>query len=142
MNAIPVALAVAILVQISCQLLKVVLYSVIESRGAFDYFVSAGGFPSSHSAFVTSLTTAVALQTGFTSEVTAVAAVLSIIVIYDAYRLRGQVEAQAKLINRIREEQFPGEPPLSERVGHTLPEIAAGVLFGSAAAAILTPMLA
>lgn len=130
MSALPTSFLAAILVQLSCQLFKVFLYSIKESRFAIDYFLSAGGFPSSHSAFVTALTTSVAIQSGIGSDVTAVAAVLSIIVIYDSLRLRGQVEHQAAFLNRIREEHYPHEEKLSERVGHTFPEVAGGVLYG------------
>ena len=130
MSALPISFLAAILVQLSCQFFKVFLYSIKESRFAIDYFLSAGGFPSSHSAFVTALTTSVAIQSGIGSDVTAVAAVLSIIVIYDSLRLRGQVERQAEFLNRIREEHYPHEEKLSERVGHTFPEVAGGMLYG------------
>jgi hypothetical protein len=141
MATLPTSLLAAILVQLSCQLFKVILYSVKESRFAIDYFVSAGGFPSSHSAFVTALTTSVAIQSGITSDVTAVAAVLSIIVIYDSLRLRGQVERQAELLNRLRDRHFPEEERLNERVGHTVPEVAAGVLYGLLVAILIARAL-
>lgn len=141
LDILPVSLLIALLVQVSCQTFKVLLYSLIEGRAAVDYFVSAGGFPSSHSAFVTALTAAVALRSGIASEITAVAAVFSIIVIYDSYRLRGQVEAQARVLNRILKRDYPQEAAVSERVGHTLPEIASGILFGAAVALLLTPLI-
>lgn len=141
MSLLPTSLLAALLVQLSCQLFKVLLYSVAERRFAIDYFVSAGGFPSSHSAFVTALTTSVAMQSGIASDVTAVAAVLSIIVIYDSMRLRGQVERQAELLNRIRERHYPEEERLSERVGHTAPEVVAGVLYGLLVALLVAGLL-
>ncbi|MFP4302129.1 MAG: divergent PAP2 family protein [Spirochaetaceae bacterium] len=141
MSTLPISLSVAVLVQLSCQTFKVLLYSVRERRLALDYFVSAGGFPSSHSAFVTALTTSVALSSGVESDITAVSAVLSIIVIYDSLRLRGQVERQAEFLNRIRSEGYPEIEPFSERVGHTLPEVMAGILFGLLAALLIAGAL-
>lgn len=124
------SLLTALLVQVSCQLTKVGIYSFKERRGAWDYFLSAGGFPSSHTAFVTALTGSVAYYSGLGSDVTAVAAVFSIIVIYDSVRLRGEVERQAILLNKIRAEYYPEAPPLSERVGHTMPEVLGGLAYG------------
>lgn len=141
MISLPISFLAALLVQLSCQLVKVLIYSVKEYRFALDYFISAGGFPSSHSAFVTALTTSVAMQSGIDSDITAVAGVLSIIVIYDSLRLRGQVELQAQLLNRIRAERYPDVSELSERVGHTLPEIASGVLFGFLAGLLIAGAL-
>lgn len=141
MSTLPTSFLAAVLVQLACQLFKVVLYSAKERRFALDYFVSAGGFPSSHSAFVTALTTSVAMQSGVGSDITAVAGVLSIIVIYDSLRLRGQVERQAEFLNRIRAERYPEIEPFSERVGHTLPEVAAGIFFGLLAALLIVGAL-
>lgn len=141
MSSLPISFLAALLVQLSCQLFKVFLYSAKERRFAIDYILSAGGFPSSHSAFVTALTTSVALQSGIASDITAVAGVLSVIVIYDSLRLRRQVEQQAELLNRIRAERYPEVSVLSEQVGHTLPEVAAGVLFGLSAALLVGGVL-
>jgi acid phosphatase family membrane protein YuiD len=61
-----VSLAGALAVQVACQLFKVVLYSIREKRLAISYFISAGGMPSAHSAFVTALTVSVGMGSGFT----------------------------------------------------------------------------
>lgn len=128
---IALPLLVAVTAQILCQLFKVVVYSVRDRRFAPGYFTTAGGMPSAHSAFVTALTVAVGLSRGFDSELFAVAFVFSAIVIYDAYRLRGHVEQQAEVLNRLQERIEPGERlPLSEMVGHSVSEIVAGVAFG------------
>lgn len=143
MKNVPAALLTALLVQVLCQVFKVVLYSVREARFAPEYFVSAGGFPSAHSAFVTALSAAVGLRGGFGSDLFAVSFVFSVIVIYDAYRLRGAVEKHAKLLNRLAADLRPGVyPRLSEMVGHTLPEIAAGVAAGGILGVVVTGLLA
>ena len=142
MHKVPAALATTLAVQILCQAFKVLLYSLRERRFAPEYFVSAGGFPSAHSAFVTALSVSVGLRSGFGSDLFAVAFVFSVIVIYDAYRLRGEVEKQARLLNRLTERLHPGEHPrLSEMVGHTLPEILAGVATGAGLGVLVSRFL-
>ncbi|MFP4565903.1 MAG: divergent PAP2 family protein [Spirochaetaceae bacterium] len=128
---VAVPLLAAVTAQILCQIFKVVAYSIRDHRFSPQYFTTAGGMPSAHSAFVTALTVAVGVARGFDSELFAVAFVFSAIVIYDAYRLRGHVEAQAKLLNRLQRD-LPAEErvDLSEMVGHSVSEIVAGIAFG------------
>ncbi|MFO7781869.1 MAG: divergent PAP2 family protein [Spirochaetia bacterium] len=130
----PVALPllVALTTQILCQSFKVVAYSIRDHRFSPHYFTTAGGMPSSHSAFVTALTVSVGIARGFDSELFAVAFVFSAIVFYDAYRLRGHVERQAEVLNRLQR-QLPAEEraELSEMVGHSIGEILAGIAVGA-----------
>jgi acid phosphatase family membrane protein YuiD len=131
MQTLPVILITAASAQILCQLFKVVFYSIKERRLSLQYLASAGGIPSSHSAFVTSLAVAAGLQNGFVSDIFAVCFVFGAIVIYDSYRLRGAVQKHAKLLNRLTAAHFPKEHEnLPEMLGHTLPEIAAGIFAG------------
>jgi acid phosphatase family membrane protein YuiD len=130
------SLAVAVAIQLACQLFKVAFYSLREHRFRPSYFVSAGGMPSAHTAFVTALTVSVGLRSGFASELFAVAAVFGLIVVYDSFRLRGAVERQARLMKQLaalHPEVHAGE--LTELVGHSLPEIAAGLVAGGGLAA-------
>ena len=132
------SLLIALGVQVLCQLFKVVIYSIRDRRLAPRYFVTAGGMPSAHSAFVTALTTAVGMRNGIDSDLFAVSFVFAAIVAYDAYRLRGHVQEHAKRINALQKqvrtpESGPAPParePVSEMVGHSLAEIAAGIVFG------------
>ena len=153
MESIPLpaaSLLIAVGVQVLCQLFKVVLYSLRDRRFSPRYFVTAGGMPSAHSAFVTALTTAVAVRSGIDSDLFAVSFVFAAIVAYDAFRLRGHVQEHAKRINRLQAEvaamnagsagasaQPPGPRPVSEMVGHSLSEIAAGIVFGVAGALVV-----
>ncbi len=134
MSEISDVLIVAVLAQLLGQLLKVILHSIWSRRLQLHYFVNAGGFPSAHSAFATALLVGIALRRGLGSDVFAVAAVFSAIVIYDAFRLRGAVQKQAKMLNRVLRER--GEPEVSELSGHSLPEIAVGILLGAAVATV------
>jgi acid phosphatase family membrane protein YuiD len=131
-----ISLLTALAVQIACQLFKVVLYSIREKRIALSWFMSAGGMPSAHSAFVTALSVSVGLWSGFRSDVFAVAAVFSIIIIYDSWRLRGAVAHHARVLAKLVE-RHPDveEGTLNLRLGHSLPEIMAGIAAGGGAAA-------
>ncbi len=129
MRAISDTLLVAVAAQLTGQLIKVVLHSVRTRSLQWHYFVNAGGFPSAHSAFSTALLVGIAFRSGLDSDLFAVAAVFSAIVIYDAYRLRGAVQNQAKMLNKILRER--GEPEVSELSGHSLAEIIVGVILGA-----------
>lgn len=140
------ALLLAVAVQISCQLFKFILYSIRDRRVTSHYLVTAGGMPSAHSAFVSALSTAIAFRHGLDSDLFAVAFVFSAIVAYDAYRLRGHVQEHAVRINRIEAAAFSalvpdGQRPLSEMVGHSIPEIASGIVYGVIATALVAAYL-
>ncbi|MFO8065811.1 MAG: divergent PAP2 family protein [Spirochaetota bacterium] len=135
MLPVAVPLIVAVIAQLLCQIFKVVAYSIRDRALSLHYFTTAGGMPSAHAAFVTALTVAVGLSRGFDSELFAVSFVFSAIIVYDAYRLRGHVEQQAKVLNRLqqrlRDRLDPSDQArLSEMVGHSVPEILAGMIFG------------
>ncbi|MCA9371010.1 MAG: divergent PAP2 family protein [Candidatus Peregrinibacteria bacterium] len=84
-----------------------------------------GGMPSSHSAFVISLMMIVGTIDGIQSTTFAIATVFAGIVWYDAAFVRKQVGKQAKALNILQQfEEF------SERVGHSVSEVAGGIIFG------------
>ncbi len=120
------------------QLLKVFTHRV--ATGTFDarLWFSAGGMPSSHSAFVAALTTAVGLRRGLDDTLFAVCVVFSSIVMYDAAGVRRAASQQAQLLNRIIEELFEGHPISQERLkellGHTPLQVVVGALLGVATA--------
>jgi len=132
------SLVTALIAQVACQVFKVLLYSIREKRLNLRYFLSAGGMPSAHSAFVTALSVSIGLWNGFDSELFAVACVFSAIVMYDAYRLRGTVERHARalqaLLARHPEVSAGG---LTDMVGHTPIEIAVGIAAGGGFAALV-----
>ena len=95
---------------------------------------STGGMPSSHSATVVSLTTAVGLHQGFHTAEFAISAILSIIVIIDATGVRYETGKQAKLLNKIVKEMFTdtenAETHFKEFIGHTPLQVAVGSVLG------------
>ncbi len=93
-----------------------------------------GHFPSAHSAFVTSLVLTVAHSEGADTAVFAIALCFAFITIYDAMRVRMQIGAQGRFINRLVK-HIPtanGEnfPRLKEHVGHSVTEVIGGIATG------------
>jgi len=105
-------------------------------RRDFDFRVltRSGGMPSSHSAMVTSLATAVAVRYGPDSGLFAMSVVFAFIVMYDASGVRQAAGKQAKVLNQILREFFSGQPitetELKELIGHTPVEVIVGALVG------------
>jgi len=94
-----------------------------------------GGMPSSHAALVSSLVVSLGLNAGFDSPAFAVAAVVAMVVMYDAAGIRQAAGKQAKKINRIVEELLSGhalqEEQLRELLGHTPFQVVVGALIGA-----------
>lgn len=137
-----VSLLVAVAVQLACQLFKVVFYSVQERRLHLSWFISAGGMPSAHSAFVTALSTGIGLSSGFASEIFAVSAVFSVITIYDAMRLRGAVAHHARILAALLESHPDVDAgKINLRIGHTPLEILVGVVVGAGIVVAIWPLV-
>ncbi len=142
MKYVPAALLTAVAVQVLCQVFKTVFYSIRDKKLNLYYLTTTGGIPSAHSAFVTALTVSVGIRSGFLTDLFAVSAVFSIIVIYDAMRVRNAVEAHAKLLNRLVKNHFPEEKPeLREMIGHSVLEIILGVVIGAALSIAVTLLI-
>ena len=112
--------------------LKFAVNSLRARRLAFD-LIGYGGMPSNHSAIVSTMAALIALREGIGSAAFGVALTLALVVMMDANGLRRQVGRQAERINRAMP-PGEGERPLRERMGHTRPEIVAGILTGLAVA--------
>jgi len=116
------------------QLIKLIIDLIRTHRVNLRYLASAGGMPSSHSAFVTSLATAVGREDGFGSSLFAICFVFGSVVMYDAAGVRQAVSIQARILNRMLDELFTqhafSERRLRELLGHTPLEVFAGFLLG------------
>jgi uncharacterized protein len=112
-------------------------------NGRFDLraILSAGGMPSSHSAMVCSLATVLGYQEGVGSPLFAIAAIVALIVMYDARGVRQESGKQARILNRMVRELFSGQPiseeELKELLGHTAAEVAIGAIVGTTYSLIL-----
>ena len=118
------------------QLLKGFIESLKERRFDLSFFITSGGMPSSHSAMVSALATAVALTAGPDSAAFAVSVILAMVVMYDAAGVRWAVSQQAYILNRIvrelrlRRPRGEVERDLREFIGHTPFQVIAGAALG------------
>ena len=119
------------------QVLKTILYAVMNGGLSIERLFGDGGMPSGHSATVTSLAVFCALMHGTGSHEFAVSAILAIIVCHDAMGVRQETGKQAILINELVEiveklkvkHKLP-TIELKEFVGHTPLQVAAGICLG------------
>lgn len=130
-------LATAIISWFAAQVLKVILVLISSKRLDFGRFIGSGGMPSSHSALVCSLTTAIGCTEGMSSGLFAVCVVFSLVVMYDAAGVRRAAGQQAKILNRLvemwgKEKYSETEKKLKELLGHTPKEVFAGAVLGVA----------
>ena len=126
------------------QILKTIIYWIINKKLDLWRIVGDGGMPSGHSATVASVATVSALVYGLASFEFAIAGLLAIIVCHDATGVRQETGKQAvilnqltELIEKISDEKLSDEVKLKEFVGHTMTQVIAGVLLGITNALIL-----
>jgi acid phosphatase family membrane protein YuiD len=123
------------------QTAKVIIYSVREHRLNLRVLAVTGGMPSSHSAIVMGMTTAVGKYAGINSAQFAIALIFSFVVMYDAAGLRRAAGRQAAILNRLVEDlvnmRGVQEAKLRELLGHTPVEVLIGAVLGVAAGLIL-----
>ncbi len=98
---------IALLSNITAQVLKPIIYYYRTGKFDIRYTIASGGFPSSHTSTVTSLSLAVGIVEGFDSTLFAVTTIFSIIVIYDAVNVRyyagKNIELTQQLVSDLAE---------------------------------------
>ena len=93
-----------------------------ERRLDWTRLMGAGGMPSSHTAFVVGLTSAVGVKEGISSSLFAVCAVLTCVVMYDATGLRYHAGRQAIVLNMIgKHHPLSPTPPIKDHPSTTHP---------------------
>ncbi|MBQ2610890.1 divergent PAP2 family protein [bacterium] len=117
------------------QVLKFVIFTLRSRKINFKIFSTTGGMPSSHSAGVVGLSTAVGLLTGFDSLIFAVALSYALVTMYDAAGIRRNAGKTAACLNRMMEDFYNHDTSvmgerLKELLGHTPIEVIAGATFG------------
>jgi acid phosphatase family membrane protein YuiD len=133
-------LIAALLAWAIAQFLKVLVVLVRTKRLELRYLVGGGGMPSSHSALVAGLATAVGIHDGVGTVTFGISVVLALIIMYDAAVVRHSVGQQAAVLNRIVKEIGERRPvkvlsrELKELIGHSPIEVLAGGLLGIATA--------
>ncbi len=125
------------------QLIKTVASVGKERRLNLGHLVASGGMPSSHSALVMGLATAVARVDGLQSTAFALAAMFAGVVMYDAAGVRLAVSRQARILNLMVDDFFHErgleEARLRELIGHTPVQVFVGALIGIFIGIIMTP---
>ncbi len=139
------------------QVAKVALSSIRQRRLNLRVLADPGGMPSSHSAIVMGLTTAIGHHGGLTSPSFAIAIIFSFVVMYDAAGVRRAAGRQAAVLNRAGVRRAAGrqaavlnrlvqdlvhmrgmqEMELRELLGHTPFEVLVGAVLGVAVGLIL-----
>ena len=118
----------------TAQVLKVLIELIWRRRLDLRLLTSAGGMPSSHSAIVCALATAVGMHDGVSSSLFAITLVLAVVVMYDAAGVRRAAGVQARILNQIIDELFQGHPisetRLRELIGHTPIQVFVGAALG------------
>lgn len=84
------------------QFVKIPIHYLFSKKLDWKLMTSSGGMPSSHSAAVSALTTAVAYEAGLDSTLFAISAIFAVIVMFDATGIRYQAGQQALIINQMR----------------------------------------
>ena len=126
----------AVLAWAIAQVLKVCVISVRKRHLDLRVLAETGGMPSSHSAIVAALTTAIGRLNGVTSDTFAIALIFSIVVMYDAQGVRRAAGRQAAVLNRLIDDVMSQrgiqETRLRELLGHTPVEVLVGAALGIA----------
>ena len=132
----------ALVAWLLAQIIKVILDLVLTRSFDWHRFVSSGGMPSSHSAFVMACTTAVARTEGLGSPLFGVCVVMAAVVMYDACNVRRSAGDTAKLVNqllrhveKLTAEDFADD--LKIIMGHTPLQVLIGALLGVAVGMLL-----
>jgi acid phosphatase family membrane protein YuiD len=99
------------------EIIKIII--IISRHGEFRWrqFFKSGGMPSSHSADVAALATAIGMLNGFGSPLFAIAAGFGGIVIYDSLHVRRATGEQGEVIKKIIERDAKLEREISDIFG-------------------------
>ncbi len=161
------ALVCALVAWLSAQIVKTLFVLITEKRFDYERLFGSGGMPSAHSATVCALAIAISRVSGVSSPMFAIAAVLAVVVMYDATGVRRSSGEQAKVLNKIvdvldipeikqteikkklkmftrnsdnfkdTEEDDEDIKKLKEKLGHTPLEVLGGALLGIVIALIV-----
>ncbi len=118
----------AIVASFGAQAIKVVAELVKKKKIERKTWTKLGGMPSSHAALVAAVAASVFFEQGF-SLLFVVTGVFAAIVLRDATGVRRHVGRVSAVVNEKH------EAGLEESVGHTIPEVFWGCVFGALVAA-------
>ncbi len=128
----------AILSWVLAQVVKTFIHLFATKKFVPERLIGSGGMPSCHSAAMCGLTTAIIINKGVGSAELAIAAVLSVVVMYDAMSVRRETGLQSAFLNEMIEKRIQdGDIPEAQRkfrefIGHTPFQVLVGALLGIA----------
>lgn len=142
----------ALIANVSAQLLKIPVQRILKGKWNPRLALSTGGMPSSHSATVAALATAIGISEGVGSVFFAIAFVLAGVVIYDAMGVRRHAGSHASMLNMMLDDliesgdlaMFQDEKytkRFKELLGHEPAETFFGTLFGILIAFVYTAII-
>ena len=119
------------------QAIKVLLHLAAQRILDLRLVIRSGGMPSSHSAFVCAAASSTGMIYGWRGAAFALAAVIALVVMYDACNVRRSAGEQARVVNAmIRTGEIPGldgnKKELKEALGHTTFQVWMGAMLGIA----------
>ena len=132
-------LDLSILAWFLAQLIKTVANLVVNRNLDLKRMVGSGDMPSSHSSFICAATASIGQIYGWQAPLFSLAAVVALVVMYDACNVRRAAGEQAKVLNQMIEEwidiseknsPFLQNMHLKEMVGHTPLQVMAGMVVG------------
>ncbi len=133
---------------VSAQLIKPFIAVLMGYKFDRHMFVTTGGMPSSHSATVTALTASIAITEGVGSIAFALSLVFAFVVMHDAMGVRQEAGKQAEVINEwsrilstIHDDGVFSQEHLKTMLGHSFPQVLAGMLYGLVVGIICTYMI-
>lgn len=117
-------------------LIKYVVDKFIQDRRTSEKFFDSGGFPSGHTALVTTLFFSIGFETDWNPVLCSMAAVFASIVVFDALNLRYNAGLHAQALNIINQTIKVLQKPLTESLGHTYVEVLGGFILGTMVAVV------
>ncbi len=130
----------AIFSWLSAQFIKTLIRLVSGRVHSLSELISlllwkTGGMPSSHSALVSAITTAIGYRSGINSEIFLLSCCFALVTVRDAVGVRRSSGIQAKVINTIgtelkKKEVIDSFNPVKEVQGHKPLEVIVGCLLG------------
>ena len=126
------------------QVLKAIISTAINRKFELSRLFGDGGMPSGHSATVTALAAASAMQYGFSSFQFSITSILAVIVMHDAMGVRWETGKQSVLLNKImdlfnamEDDALSTDEKLKEFVGHSPSQVVIGGIIGILVAIII-----
>lgn len=139
-NEIFIAAASAWLI---AQVIKTIIYLILNREIRWERMVGSGGMPSCHSATVCALFTSTCVICGPDSPEFAIALMFAIVTMYDAMGVRWESGKQAHVLNAMMEsfqkmgnKELSAEAKLKELIGHSPIQVVMGAILGIAVALI------